>query len=95
MESHSIKVFRLNMCDWWAGVDLEYTIKKAVEETGTPRDDLVDEDYLQTLTFEDLERLTFIDMEEDPPVKRSFKEQLDMMVLDGEVFPTMFASTEY
>ncbi|MCU1285917.1 MAG: phiPLPE 70 [Acidobacteriales bacterium] len=94
MEAATIKVFEVNDTEWWAGTDLE-SIKTAYKEiTGIDPDD-EDEGFQDphALTDEEMETLQFSD---DDGSKRSFREQLELMVAaEREKFPTMFATTEY
>lgn len=90
-----MKICQLNDCDWWIGESLEACKADYIAETGDP--DTVDDDAHE-LTEAELERLTFVDCDENErPIatKRSFREQLAIEVANGGTFPRMFASTEY
>ncbi|MDB5349464.1 MAG: hypothetical protein JWN86_711 [Planctomycetota bacterium] len=39
----TLRAFRINDCDVWAGVNLEDAIRNACRETGVPREEIYDE----------------------------------------------------
>ena len=91
-----IKVFRLNDCDWYAGRSLEECVVAYAKECGASVEDAKDDDARE-LTDAEMERLQFIDGKpgEKDAVKRSFKDQLALMIAEGTEFPAFFASTEF
>ncbi|MBO2698136.1 hypothetical protein [Shewanella algae] len=89
-----MKVFAMNECEWWVGESLESCIADYIEEYGDS--DCLDEPY--ELTASNLDSLTFfVDEREEGGelLKRTFKEQLEVEIAQGGVFPRLFASTEY
>jgi hypothetical protein len=87
-----MKIFAMNDCDWMAGEDLESCIQKYLADYAgsQSRDDALDD--ARELSGKEMDRLKFCD---EDGTKRTFREQLDLMVAAGEQFPTFFASTEY
>jgi hypothetical protein len=91
----------LNDCEWYAGEDLESCIKYYFEEAlGEPDTPKNREDYLEEpceeVPEEAMNRMRFVD--DDGLVgetTRTFREQLDHLIANGQQFPMMFATTEY
>lgn len=86
-----IKVFRLNDYEWWAGPSLDACIADWKKWTGLDEEEL---DEPRELTAENMERLRFVDPD-DETVKRSFTEELAERVKAGLEFPQPFAFTDY
>lgn len=84
-----MKVFKINDYDWWMAPTLEAAIEAAVQETGIPADELVEDPY--ELTPEAMQRLTFTD---DDGSKRTFRQELERR-LGEDPRVQCFASTEY
>ena len=97
-----ILIFAVNDCEWWAAASAEDAIGAALSSWGYTREaataeGLID-DPCEPLGDDDLERLIFNDDSEMPEgemVKRTFREQLAILVAGGQKFPCMFASTEF
>ena len=88
-----MKVFKLDDCDWWVGQSLAACIAEARAHCGAGSYcDAAQEG--RGVTDEQLERLKFVDEEEDKPQARTFAEQLAREISDGGKFPRFFASTE-
>lgn len=84
----SIKVFRMNDCDWWAAATLEEAKADYLKTTLIEADD--DSRELRPDEMENLKY--FLDDEEHV----SFATQLENIVAAKDsTFPCMFASTEY
>lgn len=102
MNNSEIKVFQLNEFDWWAGENLESVKADYVSENGLG-DDESDRPFVDPheLSDADMDRLHFVDGDE--PInedgtrggKKTFREELALMVMRGDSFPCFFASTEY
>lgn len=94
-----MKVFEINECEWYAGEDAESCIKLAMEESGLTREDVCDgneDTKSMELSEEAMDRLHFIDEDEaGNTTKRTFAEQLQLMIERGETFPAFFATTEF
>lgn len=92
----TVKVFRLNDCDWYAGATLQECIDFCVKDTGVRPDEAADSDARE-LTADEMERLKFVDGEPgDKAAPRiTFTERLAQMIAEGTKFPAFFASTEY
>lgn len=102
-----MKIFKMNDSDCYAADTMEEAVKAMAENLGfqTTSEEIaamraeygVEEPV--ELTDEDLGLLNFVDEEEDgsnsADSKRSFREQLALMIESGEEFPCFFASTEY
>ena len=85
-----VKIFRLNDYEWYAGASLEEVTQCA--QGFHP--DCDEEDFLDDpgeVDAASLERLRYMD--EDGSV-RSFGEQLERLIVAGEAFPCLFATTE-
>lgn len=90
-----MKVFAMNDCDWMAAETLEEATAAYVKDFTGGREE---HDVLDNPT-----ELT--DVEAEPPVKRTFREQrgrdgqadlqLSKLIAEGQKFPCFFASTEY
>lgn len=89
-----MKIFRVNECDWYAAEDFESAIKLYMEDAGISREDVDDGDP-EEVSPADMNGLTYTDNEAEPPIQRSFAEQLSIEMNDGKPFPRFFASTEY
>lgn len=88
----SIKVFRINECDWMAAETLEAAIASHTNITGHECEDEGCCDGPRELT--DAEMDTFIFADEDGS-HRTFREELDRQIAAGVTFPAFFASTEF
>jgi hypothetical protein len=102
VETATIKVFRLNDCDWFAGENLESCIKCFFSEYLTEEDTPENrEEYLcdtEELDDSQLDVLKFHDLEGDwgpANTQYTFREALTHMQAAGDKFPCFFASTEY
>lgn len=90
-----MKVFQLNDCDWYAAETLEEAIDCAVELTGVSREEIVEPSYSPyELTEEQMNNHTMIDEDTKEPVG-SFTEVLAQRIKEGQMFPQLFASTEF
>lgn len=93
----SIKVFKLDDYEWWAGESLQQCIDHARREAGCPISlgksypDAEQEGY--ELSAEDM--LTHRFTEEDGVTQRSFADHLASLIAGGETFPRLFAATEW
>ena len=89
-----IKVWEVNACDWMAAATVEEATAKH-KKLGMDCDDDPIEPH--PLTEEDMQRLIFQDEDDTTRAvtRRSFREQLDKMIAEGEKFPCFFASTEF
>jgi len=92
-----VKIFKLNDYEWWAGFTLEETIQAAMKECMLTREEVADNP--RELTEMDLNRLIFTDCEEKDDEgeykTRTFRQQLNREIVNGQKFPCIFASTEY
>lgn len=98
----TIKVYRLNDCDWFAGPSLESCVQCYLRDyIHTPdslqnRDEYIDDE--EELSDEQMERLKFTDTEGEWGEKNkeyTFQSALEQMIQRGVVFPAFFASTEF
>ena len=85
-----MKVFQLNDCDWWMAPTLEAAIEAAVQETGIPADELVEDPH--ELTAADMRRLWI--MADDGARERTFAAELERRLREDPRVQ-LFASTEY
>lgn len=91
----SMKIFKLNDCDWAAAETLEEAVAYYKRIYGVD-DDQIDDPW--ELGDEELDRLQFHFTDDDgvhtTGVVMSFRDTLAKMIADGEQFPCHFASTE-
>lgn len=87
----SIKVFKLDDCDWWAGENLADTIAEARKQCGPGCYDNAEEDAVG-VSDEAMQTLKFVD---EDGTTRTFAEELQRRIDAGAEFPSLFASTEY
>ena len=90
-----MKIFKLNDCEWVAGENLEDCKKFLCNLTQSPEDEVIDDPY--ELSEEQKENLIFKEdnYNKDSSVKRTFKEELELLIKKGKKFPCFFATTEY
>lgn len=92
----TIKVFRMDDNEWWAGESLADCIAEGRRQCGADcYPDDPSEQY--ELDDQDMQRLVFIDESDgaEPPVKRTFAEELARRVAAGEQFPQPFAAEDW
>ena len=84
----NVKVFRLNLFDWWAGYDLASVKSAYLLETGVAKEEAFDEE--EELPQDAMKTLRIYP---NPYAKESstFQEELARMVAEGQVFPCGFA----
>jgi hypothetical protein len=93
-KSATIKVFSMNDCDWMAGETLEACKAEYIKNYGGDAWEDENEDQFadaRELTPWDMQHYKFTD---DNGGERTFQEQLEKMISDGDEFPAFFASTE-
>ena len=85
---HNVKVFRLNLFDWWAGYDLASVKSAYLVETGVARKEAFDQEELTQ------EAMNTMRIYPNPYAKESstFQDELARMVVEGQEFPCYFAS---
>jgi hypothetical protein len=84
---HDIKVFRINLFDWWAGYDLASVKSAYLVETGVSRTEPFDQEELPE------EAMNTVRIYPNAYAKESstFREELTRMVNEGQEFPCYFA----
>lgn len=92
----TIKVFRMDDNEWWAGESLEACVAEGRRQCGAecyPDDP----DEQHELSDEEMQQLVFIDESDgaEPPVKRTFAEELARRIAAGEKFPQAFAAEDW
>lgn len=90
--STPIKVFKLDDYEWWAGESLQACIAAARADAGPGTYEHAEEDGFE-VSAEDMQTHRFT--EEDGVTQRSFAEELARRVAACEVFPSIFAATEW
>jgi hypothetical protein len=86
----TIKVFRMDDMEWWAGESLEACIAEGRRQCG---DDCYRElDEQRELDDADMQHLKFID---EDGSERTFAEELERRVAAGETFPQPFAAEDW
>lgn len=92
--SDTIKVFKVSDCDWFAAKTAKEARQCAIEWTENDEWEW-DEDEIEELTDEQMNRFTYREEDEPEATRRTFREELDRMIARGDKFPCMFASTDY
>jgi hypothetical protein len=90
------RVYRLNDCDWWVARTLEEAKADFIQTVGSDWGNEFED--AEELSEADMERLQFIDTDEDERplgTKTSFRDELARRVAAGITAPEQFASTEY
>jgi hypothetical protein len=90
-----IRVYRMDDNEWWAGESLAACVAEGRRQCGA--DCYPDSDEQHELSDDELQRLIFIDESDgaEPPVKRTFAEQLAREVAEGGAFPRPFAAEDW
>ena len=85
---YNVKVFKLNLFDWWAGYDLTSVKSAYLVETGVAKKEAFDE--VEEVPQEAMKTLRIY---RSPYAKESstFQEELARMVAEDHVFPCSFA----
>jgi hypothetical protein len=94
-----IKVFAVNDTEWYAGENLESCIKYFFDEImGEPDTPESREEYgvddAAEISEGSMAVMQFHDYEDEGETVRSFRDQLNLLVANGQTFPMMFATTE-
>jgi hypothetical protein len=84
---YDVKVFKLNLFDWWAGYDLASVKSAYLVETGVAKEKAFDEEELPQ------EAMNTVRIYTNPFAKESdtFQEELARMVAESQEFPCYFA----
>jgi len=97
-DEETVKIFKLNSCDWYAAKDMESAIQQIMHDMGNTREDCVDSSAHE-LTDDEMDRLQFLDDRENYEAAedglRSAREQLALMIKRGDSFPCLFATMEF
>jgi hypothetical protein len=88
--TNTIKVFRMDDMEWWAGESLEVCVTEGRRQCGAECYPDGDEQY--ELSEEAMQRLKFID---DDGTTRTFAEELARRIAAGESFPQQFAAEDW
>jgi hypothetical protein len=97
----TIRIFAVNDCEWWAGESEAAVIAEVCKQLDCADEaELLKEEYIFDggivgLSEGRIQQLIYHDDERGEVVKRTFREQLDRMILAGQTFPCLFATTEY
>ena len=83
----NVKVFRLNLFDWWAGYDLASVKSAYLVESQVAKEEAFDGEELPQ------DAMNTMRIYANPYAKESttFEEELTRMVDEGQVFPCYFA----
>lgn len=97
----TVRIFAVNDCEWWAGESEDDVIAelckqfKCEDKAELLAENYIYDDGIVGLSEGRIEQLIYCDDEHGEVVKRSFREQLDLMISTGQKFPCLFATTEY
>lgn len=91
----TIKVFKVNDYEWWAGASLDDIRPAYKEHTGIDPDSDEGFDNPYELSDEQLQKKTIHFDEGEQPDQCSFKEHLNELIAKDQTFPCYFAGTEY
>ena len=95
MDKKQIKIYKMNDIDWWVDYSeweaKENYINWVCESVGVLRDEV--DAHARELSNDELHHLKYYDGYDDQ--KRTFYEQLQIMINRKEKFPCFFASTEW
>ena len=92
----TIKIFRMDDNEWWAGESLEACVAEGRRQCGD--ECYPDDPYWQyELNEEQMQQLMFVDESDgaEPPVQRTFAEELARRIAAGETFPQPFAAEDW
>lgn len=91
-----IRVYRMDDNEWWAGESLVDCVAEGRRQCG---DECYPDDPSEQyeLSDEQMQRLVFIDESDgaEPPVRRTFAEELARRIAAGEAFPQQFAAEDW
>ena len=91
-----MKIYEMDDCTWFAAASAEEAIQGYRELVGEDADEYLEESGgPYELADEGLDRLIYHDFVDGSETTRTFREQLNKMIADGEKFPCMFATTEF
>lgn len=90
------QIYQVNDCDWWAGFSAA-SVKEAYRKSEMYDAEIAEEfaDEPQPISEADMDRLKYCDDEDRRVETRTFRQQLERLVDQGQAFPVFFASTEY
>jgi len=90
-----IKIYCFFGCDWIAAKNLRDAVREHTSTFETMARECLEEFELES--EERLNKLVFLDEPCDGGncSRRTFRQQLNNLIRDGEKFPTMFATSEY
>ena len=91
-----MKVYKLNDYDWWAGNTLEEVKKSYINETGVSKEEAFEEPY--EVSEADMNKLKFYTTEHNDKgeeITRTFREELDYIIKEGQKFPCAFACMDW
>lgn len=91
-----IRIYRMDDMEWWIGESLAACVAEGRQQCGP--DCYPDDPHEQyELTDEQMLRTMFVDESDgaEPPVKRTFAEQLAREVAEGGPFPRPFAAEDW
>ncbi len=94
-DAPQMRVYRMDDMEWWVGESLAACVAEGRRQCGA--DCYPDSDEQHELSDDELQRLIFIDESDgaEPPVKRTFAEQLAREVAEGGAFPRPFAAEDW
>ena len=92
----TIRVYRMDDNEWWAGESLVACVEEGRRQCG-PDCYPDNSGYQYELSDEAMQQMVFIDESDgaEPPVKRTFAEELARRIAAGEQFPQPFAAEDW
>ena len=94
-DARRIRVYRMDDNEWWIGESLAACVEEGQRQCGPNCFDDPSEQY--ELSDEQLQKLIFVDESDgaEPPVERTFAEQLAREIAEGGPFPRPFAAEDW
>ena len=94
-EARPMRVYRMDDMEWWVGESLAACVAEGRRQCGPECYPDSREQY--ELSDADLQRLIFVDESDgaEPPVQRTFAEQLAREIAEGGPFPRPFAAEDW
>ncbi len=98
-ESEKPKVFRMNDCDYYMAFTQSLAVEKARDDYGIRVGDTLGQEMFEDcreMTKEEMDEHNYVDDMDNPQSsRRTFAEELQRRIDEGDTSPQLFASTEH